>query len=282
MRYGYACAQVCRQSAPIASVERSTMKKESYRFLEPLRVRWAEVDMQKIVFNGHYLMYFDTAMAGYWRELALPYADTMASLGGDLFVRKSTVEYLASAEYDDRLQVGLRCERMGNSSMVFVASVFRDDVALVTGELVYVYANPDEHKSQPIPEVLRRALLAFEAGEPMLNLSQECVGGRTWKCKAKNRLDCIVGSASLVMDDPQQALLRDLLVHPGVRGSGIGSAVIASLVEMAVHQGASTLSLDTPHAKVPFFERVGFQRQGASTVDVTGLPQQRMSLKLNS
>ena len=26
--------------------------------------------MQKIVFNGHYLMYFDTAVAGYWRALA--------------------------------------------------------------------------------------------------------------------------------------------------------------------------------------------------------------------
>jgi hypothetical protein len=31
--------------------------------------------MQQIVFNGHYLMYFDTAVAGYWRAgLALPRA----------------------------------------------------------------------------------------------------------------------------------------------------------------------------------------------------------------
>ena len=44
--------------------------------------------MQKIVFNAHYLMYLDTAMGAYWRELALPYADTMASLEGDLFVKK--------------------------------------------------------------------------------------------------------------------------------------------------------------------------------------------------
>ena len=38
-----------------------------------LRVRWAEVDMQKIVFNGHYLTYIDTAIAEYWREIGLPY-----------------------------------------------------------------------------------------------------------------------------------------------------------------------------------------------------------------
>jgi acyl-CoA thioesterase FadM len=32
------------------------MNRSDFRFAERLRVRWAEVDMQKIVFNGHYLM----------------------------------------------------------------------------------------------------------------------------------------------------------------------------------------------------------------------------------
>ena len=48
------------------------MSRQEFRHFERLRVRWAEVDMQKIVFNGHYLMYFDTAVAGYWRALAMP------------------------------------------------------------------------------------------------------------------------------------------------------------------------------------------------------------------
>jgi YbgC/YbaW family acyl-CoA thioester hydrolase len=47
------------------------MQRQNFRMMHRLRVRWAEVDMQKIVFNGHYLMYFDTAMADYWRALAL-------------------------------------------------------------------------------------------------------------------------------------------------------------------------------------------------------------------
>jgi len=41
------------------------MKRQDFRFFHRLRVRWVEVDMQKIVFNAHYLMYFDTAMADY-------------------------------------------------------------------------------------------------------------------------------------------------------------------------------------------------------------------------
>ena len=40
-------------------------KREDFRFFHRLRVRWVEVDLQKIVFNAHYLMYFDTAIADY-------------------------------------------------------------------------------------------------------------------------------------------------------------------------------------------------------------------------
>ncbi len=35
---------------------------EAYRFFHRLRVRWAECDMQGIVFNPHYMMYFDVAI----------------------------------------------------------------------------------------------------------------------------------------------------------------------------------------------------------------------------
>jgi YbgC/YbaW family acyl-CoA thioester hydrolase len=99
----------------------STMKRQDFRFFHRLRVRWAEVDMQKIVFNAHYLMYFDTAMTDYWRALALPYEETMVQLGGDLYVKKASVEYHGSARFDDRLDVALKCARIGTSSMTFPA-----------------------------------------------------------------------------------------------------------------------------------------------------------------
>ena len=55
----------------------------AFRFFHRLRVRWAEVDLQKIVFNPHYLMYVDTALADYWRALALPYEQSLQAMGGD-------------------------------------------------------------------------------------------------------------------------------------------------------------------------------------------------------
>ena len=83
------------------------MKRSDFRFFHRLRVRWAEVDMQKIVFNAHYLMYFDTAIADYWRALAMPYDEAMALLGGDIFLKKGAIEFHASARMDDRLDLRL-------------------------------------------------------------------------------------------------------------------------------------------------------------------------------
>ena len=107
------------------------MQRSEFRLLDRLRVRWAEIDAQQIVFNAHYLMYFDTAVAAYWRAMAMPYAQTMSALGGDLFVRKATLEYTGSARYDDVLDVGIRCGRIGNSSMTLTGAVFHQDRLLV-------------------------------------------------------------------------------------------------------------------------------------------------------
>ena len=106
--------------------------RQDFRFFHRLRVRWAEVDMQKIVFNAHYLMYFDTAMTDYWRALALPYDTTMQTLGGELYVRRATVEFHASARMDDQLDVALKCSRIGTSSMLFTGAIFRGDEHLIS------------------------------------------------------------------------------------------------------------------------------------------------------
>ena len=49
------------------------MAKQDFNFFHRLRVRWAEVDRQDIVFNGHYLTYFDLAMTEYLRAMGFPY-----------------------------------------------------------------------------------------------------------------------------------------------------------------------------------------------------------------
>src|SRR3954471_8655036 len=113
------------------------MPRADFACVARLRVRWAEVDMQKIVFNGHYLTYIDTAVADYWREIGLPYPEGYVErYGNDVFLRKSTWEYLGSARYDDDLAVYCRVLKLGRSSMTFGFEIHRagKEAPLVTAE----------------------------------------------------------------------------------------------------------------------------------------------------
>lgn len=144
------------------------MPREDFACTHRLRVRWAEVDMQKIVFNAHYLTYIDTAIAEYWRAIGLPYPEGYVErYGSDVFLRKATVEYLGSAHYDDQLEVLCRTAKLGRSSMSFLFEIRRGaDDLLITAELVYVNADPRSKKAVPLPEDLRQRVLGYEKLAP--------------------------------------------------------------------------------------------------------------------
>jgi len=138
------------------------MTARDYPFRYRLRVRWAETDQQGIVFNGNYLTYFDVGITEYWRAVGVPYPAGIADTGADLFTVKTLVHYHAPAHYDDILDIGVRVARMGSSSMTFELGILRDGELLISGEVVYVTADPKARKSVPIPGKLRNAIEIFE------------------------------------------------------------------------------------------------------------------------
>ena len=269
------------------------MTRQDFRLLHRLRVRWAEVDMQKIVFNGHYLMYFDTAMADYWRALALPYEDTMHALGGDLYVKKASVEYHASARYDDQLDVGLKCQRIGNSSLQFVGAIFCGDRLLITSELIYVYANPATQTAMPVPQSLRDIMLGFEAGEPVTtcqvghwhDLQTAAQTVRTdvfvneqgirpedeWDAAdagalhavLSNRYGVPLGTARLLQPEPQVAQIGRMAVTRLMRGAGFGHQLIEALMQAARQRGDKEVRLHAQRSAEGFYQRQGFVVHGA-------------------
>ena len=142
------------------------MARTDFTFSHPLRVRWAEVDRQGIVFNGHYLLYFDVGITEYWRAIGCPYPDGLLEHGSDMFVKKSTIEYHASAVYDDVVEVLVRVARIGRSSVQFLLEIHRGDTLLVNGEILYANADPQTTKSAPVPVFLREAIARFERVVP--------------------------------------------------------------------------------------------------------------------
>lgn len=285
------------------------LQRSDFRCLHRLRVRWAEVDMQKIVFNAHYLMYFDTAVAGYWRALALPYQATMAALDGDLYVKKATLAYHASARYDDLLEVGMRCAHLGNSSLRFAAAVFRGEQLLVDGELVYVFANPATQRSRPLPALLREALTGFEAGEAMVQVAtggwpaheaearvlreqvfaQEQGIALALLCDAadetavhavaRNRLGLAVGSGRLMAPVDGVGKIGRMATLQTVRGAGVGRAVLQALLQAARARGDRAVVLHAQASAVGFYLRAGFVPEGP-VFEEAGIPHQAMRLGL--
>ena len=148
------------------------MPREDYKCAHRLRVRWAEVDMQGIVFNSHYLTYIDTAVAEYWRAIGLPYPHGYVErYGNDMYLRKAAVEYLGSARYDDALDVLCRAARLGRTSMTFAFEIHRAEPEsgakpLVTAELVYVNADPKSMAPAPLPAALRELIGRYERVAP--------------------------------------------------------------------------------------------------------------------
>ncbi|HZW14383.1 MAG TPA: thioesterase family protein [Noviherbaspirillum sp.] len=142
------------------------MAREDFSYFHSLRVRWAEVDMQGIVFNGHYLTYFDVAFTEYWRETGLPNVLQQARDGREMFARKATIEYQAPARFDDVLDIGVRCAGFGRTSVRFVLEIYLGEQHLISGELVYVYADTSARKGVPLPDEWRSVLTRFEKIPP--------------------------------------------------------------------------------------------------------------------
>jgi len=138
------------------------MPKSDFKFFHRLRVRWAEADLQGIVFNGHYLTYADVAITEYWRAIGYPYPSSVERLDADWLVVKATLEYRAPARYDDELDIGVRVGRIGNSSLQFVLEMFCGENHLIDGEIVYVTVNPQTHAPLRVPDALREAIGRLE------------------------------------------------------------------------------------------------------------------------
>ena len=268
------------------------MKRQDFRFFHRLRVRWAEVDMQKIVFNAHYLMYVDTAVADYWRALALPYEEAMLQLEGDLYVKKATVEFNASARMDDRLDIGLKCARIGTSSMLFQAGIFRGNELLIACELVYVFADPATQTSRPVPQSLRDILLGFEAGEAVVRTvtgswkelgtdaqrirtevfieEQRIPADLEWDeddntaihAVAYNRLGKAVATGRLVQLDGGVAKIGRMAVHKVLRGSGVGRQVLEALQSVAAGRGDREVMLHAQRSAEDFYLGLGYAPRG--------------------
>jgi len=138
-----------------------TDRKPPFRYAAYQRVGFSETDAQGVVYYGRYLPYLDVARVEYHRHLG------RIHLGGvDFAMRALTIGYVAPARFDDLLEVFVRIEQIGTTSITYDHAAYRidtdGDTLMATAKAVLVCISLAERRAVAVPEPFRAQVEAFE------------------------------------------------------------------------------------------------------------------------
>ena len=140
------------------------MARTDFKFSYPFRIRYSEIDGQSIVYNSHYLTFFDTAIIEYLETMGYDYTNVVERTGYDYHTVRNVVEYHDVVKYREDIEVCARIARLGNTSLSFVLEIHPaggDDLR-TSGEVVWVHTHQETGKTGPLPKDLLDAVQAFE------------------------------------------------------------------------------------------------------------------------
>ena len=161
------------------------MARAEYNFHHRFRVRYSEIDGQSIVFNGHYLTYFDCrrspSISVRWPTTTKSKRKNQASTFTPF---AAVVEFKAPVYFDEEIDVCVKTGRIGRSSVRFDFEVHGKDQEdlRTTGEIVWVYTNQETHKTEPVDP---RLVLADGRARRRENYRRCLIGARDRCCTLK-------------------------------------------------------------------------------------------------
>jgi acyl-CoA thioester hydrolase len=134
-------------------------------FAHRLRVRYAECDAQGVVFNAHYLAYFDISITELWRAAFGSY-QAMVERGVDVVVAHAELTFEGPARFDDELRLEIGVARLGASSILTRHQVWRQGKSLTRADLLHVMVDPTTLAKTPIPDWVRAGLAPWTVATP--------------------------------------------------------------------------------------------------------------------
>jgi len=119
-----------------------------------IEVRYGEVDLQRVVFNAHYLAYIDHAMDRWMRELDAEFE----SLGWDFMLKRADLVWSGGAGLGDTIVVDSRVAAWGRTSFTVRHVLSVGDREVLTADITYVGVDAGTTRPTPVPESIRRHL----------------------------------------------------------------------------------------------------------------------------
>lgn len=131
--------------------------RNEFKVLRPMQTRWMDNDHYGHVNNVAYYSYFDSAVNGFLIEASGTDTRELPAIG---IVAETGCRFLKQISFPDSLWIGLRLEKIGNSSVVYQLAVFRSDEMepAAIGRFVHVYVDEQTRRPVKVPDVIRQAL----------------------------------------------------------------------------------------------------------------------------
>ena len=135
----------------------STLTRAHFDYVVSATTRWSDNDMYGHLNNAVYYELFDSAINGWLITGAGADVLSLPELG---VVVESGCRFFRELEYPRRLEVGVRVERLGRSSITYALGLFdaeREELAAL-GHWVHVYIDRTSRSPVAIPAAVRELL----------------------------------------------------------------------------------------------------------------------------
>ncbi len=139
-------------------------------FTHQFRVRYAEVDLQSVVFNSRYLEYADLIITEYWRAIDLHFAGGEGQekdrandgAGGlEFHVVRAEIDFTKPIRSDEIIEGRATTQRVGNTSITTLIELWgTGEEADLRSSITLVHVHVDLESGQPVavPDFARARL----------------------------------------------------------------------------------------------------------------------------
>ena len=140
----------------IIGLAMTTETRDNYFSFKPITTRWMDNDVYGHINNVTYYSFFDTAANSYLIEATGFDIQTSPVIG---YVVNSGCNYRSSIKFPDKIETGIRIDKIGNSSVQYGIAIFKEGEheAAAHGHFIHVFVDRETEQSVPIPETIRTA-----------------------------------------------------------------------------------------------------------------------------
>ncbi len=134
-----------------------------FAFSTRLRVRYAEIDGQKIVFNSRYLEYADVAVTEFWEWTGIAQALPDVWPTTEFNVRRTEIDYLKPFRLGDTIEAFVRIDKLGMTSLTKRFELAHAETGELHTVITMVSVHVDLETGRPValPDTIRAVLEAL-------------------------------------------------------------------------------------------------------------------------